>query len=69
MIKNNLNLIISTGSGLFGGMAKVFAAGMIQTGISLNQTIEVAFYAAVSALVGYGVKVGIDRFRNRKHNQ
>ena len=66
MLKKELTLIVTTGSGIFGGMIKVFSSGMLP-GITLSKTIEVAYYAAISAIVGYGIKLTIDHIKNRKN--
>ena len=60
------SLIVTTGSGIFGGMIKVLSSGMLH-GITLSKTIEVAYYAAISAIVGYGIKLTIDHIKNRKN--
>ena len=53
------NSIITTASGVFGGVGKAITSLQILS-ITLQGISEVAFYAAVSAIVGYGVKVLID---------
>jgi hypothetical protein len=60
------SLMVTTGSGIFGGMIKVFSSGMLP-GITLSKTIEVAYYAAISAIVGYGIKLTIDHINYRKN--
>ena len=54
------NSIITTVSGVFGGVGKAITSLQILTSITLQGISEVALYAAVSAIVGYGVKVLID---------
>jgi len=56
---------VITFSGLFGGMTKAISSGFIFSSISLPHTIEISVYAAISAFVGYLVKLGIDMFRTR----
>jgi hypothetical protein len=56
---------VITFSGLFGGMTKAISSGFIFCSISLPHVIEIAVYAAISALVGYMVKLGIDALRQR----
>jgi len=58
------NSIISTISGLFGGMTKAISSGFILCRISFPHIIEIAIYASVSALVGYLVKVCIDYLKS-----
>ena len=56
---------VITFSGLFGGMTKAISSGFILCSISLPHVVEIAVYAAISALVGYMVKLGIDVLRQR----
>ena len=63
------NSILITFSGLFGGMTKAISSGFILCRISFPHFIEVVVYAAISAFVGYMVKLGIDTIRNRVINQ
>lgn len=65
MPENQINSVIATTSGLCGGLGKALTAHMVLTNITFQGIIEVAFYAAISALVGYGVKKGIDNLVNR----
>ena len=60
MSLSNQNSIITTVSGVFGGVGKAITSFQVLANISLQGIYEVAFYAAVSAIVGYGVKVIID---------
>ncbi|MFN8208098.1 MAG: hypothetical protein U0T82_11910 [Bacteroidales bacterium] len=64
MSSPQINSFIATTSGLCGGLGKAFTANLILTKISLPGILEVGVYAAVSALVGYGVKTGIDALIN-----
>jgi hypothetical protein len=64
MPENHLNSIVVTTSGLCGGLGKALTAHMVLTNITFQGIFEVAFYAAISALVGYGVKKGIDSLVN-----
>jgi hypothetical protein len=69
MPENHLNSIVATTSGLCGGLGKALTAHLVFTNITFQGIIEVSIYAAISALVGYGVKVSIDKLRklyNRK---
>jgi hypothetical protein len=63
MSQNIETSIITTVSGICGGVGKAITSKPILLDITLSGTFEVALYAAVSALVGYGVKLCIDRFR------
>jgi uncharacterized membrane protein YjfL (UPF0719 family) len=56
---------VITFSGLFGGMTKAISSGFIFCSISLPHIVEIAVYAAISALVGYMVKLGIDSIRQK----
>ena len=70
MPQNQLNSIVVTTSGLCGGLGKALTAHLVLANITIHGTFDVAFYAAISALVGYGVKKGIDSlsiyFKKRK---
>jgi len=61
MPQNQFNSIIATTSAVCGGVGKALSAHMVLLNISFQGITEVAIYAAVSALVGYGVKKGIDK--------
>lgn len=63
MSQNDQNSIITTVSGICGGMGKVISNSVIIANVTLGGIAEVALYAAVSAVVGYGVKVLIDRIK------
>ena len=65
MSSNHENSLIVTTSGLCGGLSKAIASNLVLTNITFQGIIEVAFYAAISALVGYGVKKGVDSLVNR----
>jgi len=61
--------LATTASGMVGGVSRAIAEQHSLTSISLPGVIDVAFYAVVSASVGYCVKVAWDtlfkRYRNR----
>jgi len=59
MSQNTQNSIITTASGILGGVTKAFSSFTIAS-INFHGIVEVAFYAAISAIVGYAVKVCID---------
>ena len=61
MAQNQFNSVIATTSAVCGGLGKALTAHMVLLNISFHGILEVAVYASVSALVGYGVKKGIDR--------
>ena len=60
MPQNQVNSIVVTTSGLCGGLGKALTAHLVLANITIHGTIDVAFYAGVSALVGYVVKKGVD---------
>jgi len=60
MSHNDQNSVITTFSGLFGGVGKAITSYHVFANISFQGVFEVAFYAAISALVGFGVKLLID---------
>jgi len=60
MAQNQINSIVVTTSGIFGGLSKAILLKVVITAISLQTLFEVAVYACVSALVGYGIKLIID---------
>jgi hypothetical protein len=65
MSQNSQNSLIITASGILGGLGKaVFSNQVILADISWKGTLEVTFYAAISAIVGYAVKIGIDKIKN-----
>jgi hypothetical protein len=68
MSQNSQNSIVTTTSGILGGVGKAFISNQFTiASISLEATLEVAFYAAISALVGYVVKLGIDKLKRKFH--
>jgi hypothetical protein len=69
MPQNQLTSFITTASGFAGGMTRAFLGKVTLTAITLQSLVEVVLYAGTSALVGYGVKLGIDclkKFINRR---
>ena len=60
MSQNHFTSLITTLSGLCGGMTRALAGRITATVVTLNSLIEVALYAGTSALVGYAVKLAID---------
>lgn len=61
--------IATTASGLLGGLFKAAADQASATTVSLAGAVDVAIYAFVSASVGYGVKLTLDRFLVRKNQK
>ena len=57
------NSLITTSSGIIGGVTKAVTSGFILCNISLQQVIDVAFYAAISAITGYSIKLGFDEIK------
>ena len=61
--------LATTASGMVGGVGRAIAEQHSLSSISLHGVVDVAFYAVVSASVGYCVKVAWDylfqSFRNR----
>jgi len=64
MSQNDTNSIVSTASGIFGGVSKALSSHQTLANITLDGVADVAFYAAISAIVGYGIKVLIDYIKN-----
>jgi len=65
MSQNNTNSIISTASAVFGGVGKALFSHQTLANITLTGVADVAFYAAVSAITGIGIKLIIDVLKNR----
>ena len=64
MAQNEVNSIVTTTSGIFGGLGKVLFAHVFLAAITIQTLMDVAVYASVSALVGYGIKLIIDIVTN-----
>ena len=47
-------------SGLCGGMSKVITAPIPLTILTIQNVCDVALYALISAIIGYGVNKGIE---------
>jgi hypothetical protein len=65
MSQNIQNSIVSTASGIFGGVGKALLSQHTLASITLRGVADVAVYAAISALVGYGVKMFVDYLKNQ----
>ena len=63
MPQHQVSTLIVTTSAICGGMSQVVTSPYPLTAITFGNVSEVALYAAISALVGYGVKMGIDRIK------
>ncbi|MBT3300901.1 MAG: hypothetical protein HOD63_01355 [Bacteroidetes bacterium] len=55
--------VITTSSGVIGGVTKAINSGFTLCSISIPHIIDVAFYAALSAFIGYSIKLGFDELR------
>jgi hypothetical protein len=64
MPQNHLNSIIATNSGVCGGHSKALTSHLVLYNLTIQGIIEVAFYAVISALVGYGIKKTSTIFQN-----
>jgi hypothetical protein len=62
MQHDNSLSIATTASGMVGGVSRALAEQQTLSSISLHGVVDVAFYAVVSASVGYCVKVALDSF-------
>jgi len=60
MAQNQVNSIVTTTSGIFGGLSKAVFAKIFLLTITVQSLLEVAIYASISALVGYGIKLIIE---------
>jgi len=64
MAQNQVNSIVATTSGIFGGLSKAILLKVVISAITLQTIYEVAVYACVSAVVGYCIKIIIDLVAN-----
>ena len=55
--------------GLIGGLGKAISQKAVLWGVTLSGMSSVATYAALSAMVGYLVKYGMDYLANRVTNR
>lgn len=67
MAQNQINAIVTTSSGVFGGVSKVVSGNLLVNAITFQSLLEVSVYAGVSAIVGYVAKLCIDALRKPKH--
>jgi hypothetical protein len=56
-------------SGLCGGMSKIITAQVPLTILSVQSVFDVALYALISAVIGYGVNKGIDALSKKYKNR
>lgn len=65
--------IVATTSGLLGGVSRALTEQISTSSISLSGVVDVAFYAVVSASVGYCVKIALDgayqKLKSRKSDK
>jgi hypothetical protein len=52
--------MITTSSATVGGLTKAFVLGFAQPTITFPQILEVSIYAAISATIGYAIKMVFD---------
>ncbi len=52
--------MITTSSATVGGLTKAFVLGFSQPTITIAQVLEVSIYAAISATIGYTIKLIFD---------
>jgi len=61
--------MITTSSATVGGLTKAFVLGFAQPTITFPQILEVSIYAAISATIGYSVKLGFDLLKDKIQNR
>ena len=61
--------MITTSSATVGGLAKAFVLGFAQPTITFPQILEVSIYAAISATIGYSVKLMFDLLKEKIQNR
>jgi len=61
--------IITTLSGIIGGLGKAATYPTMLANITLHGIVNVAFYAGISAAAGYVVKCGLDYLSRRIHHK
>ena len=64
-IQSISNSLVATSSGMIGGVSKAITSKFTLSTITFSQVTEVAVYAAISAFVGYLVKLGVDTLRKK----
>lgn len=55
--------MITTTSATVGGLSKAFILGFAQPTITFPQVLEVSIYAAISATIGYTIKLAFDEIK------
>ncbi len=63
--KRMQNSMITTSSATVGGLTKAFVLGFSQPTITFPQVMEVSIYAAISATIGYTIKLLFDFFKTK----
>ena len=61
--------LITTSSATVGGLTKAFVLGFAQPTVTFPQILEVSIYAAISATIGFGVKMIFDLLKDRIQNR
>jgi hypothetical protein len=69
MSQSHHTAIFTTVFGLIGGLGKAISQKAVLWGVTLSGMSSVATYAALSAMVGYLVKYGMDYLANRVTNR
>ncbi len=59
------NSMITTSSATVGGLTKAFVLGFSQPAITFPQVMEVSIYAAISATIGYTIKLVFDLIKSK----
>jgi hypothetical protein len=63
-MQNNLGLsLMTTASGMIGGISKAVSSNLSFCSITTHNILEVIFYASLSASVGYIIKLSFDTVR------
>jgi len=57
--------MITTSSATVGGLTKAFILGFAQPTITFPQILEVSIYAAISASIGYVIKIVFDLIKSK----
>jgi hypothetical protein len=68
MTHNQITSLIVTASGVFGGVGKAISSYFVLVNITFHGTVELVFYAAVSAVVAYGVTVFLANSTMKNHS-
>lgn len=63
MLNQSPNALITILFGVFGGLRKAYEMSFVLIQINTSSILSVIAYAALSAVVGYFVKIGLDFIR------